>query len=316
MAELYQGRRDEPLPEYRDREERTSVPTGPMPELFTSAYVQNGRLTIVGLSPGDAGVVPFTFKAKIEGEDIPPDGPIHLGAGNLHPAIVKILTKAEGPIMAQIDKKRMGNAAQDLVDRARLGEQNAQAMLVAVRQNAERGIPRAKLMLALCLAYAKAPQSTALATVGNDRAIQKDSHGPISTLKRALAGCQNANHYAATVATHVPAAGGSMLAAQSAATALSHGPTINGEMLTCCKQAIGSGPAQNLFVNGYKLSANPGKVLELASAVAQETKDPELMRALQTGYSLGLAKRLQAVRGGAPLKVLSSQVAWELGEQF
>lgn len=294
---------------------------GRKPELFTSAYVQGGKLTIVGLCPCTSGVVPFTFKAKIEGEM--PDGPVHLGSPNLHPAIVKILDKSEGAIMFQVEAARMEAAAHDLVDRARLGEQNAQATLIQIREAAQSDNPRAKAAYEMCVNYAnKQPLSQSL--VGPDRReakrlgtpnADKMLDGPVTALGRAVAKAQNAPHYAATVLSHVPAVGGDMQSSQCAATALSHGPAINDNLLVTIKGAIGPAHAQSMFVAGVKLSANPRKVLEFAKAVAQKTKDGSLLQALQTGYTVGLAKRLQAIRKGAPLKIFSVLVAWEMGEE-
>lgn len=315
---MYRGKSGEPLAEYRDRRPRaSSAPQPSFPsQLFTSAYVKDNRLFIVGLCPcKEGGVIPFKHHAKIQGEV--KNGPIYLGSKDLHPAIVKVLQSAEGPIMHQIEKEKMKGAAKNLVDRARLGEQNAEATLIAIRESAKKGNQRAQLAFVLCTDYAKEPTRPTL-SAGPDYRESRPTKvggfldGPVTALRSAIAGAKNPVHYAATVTSHVPATGGTFNAAVNAASALSHGPTINTALLNSVRNAFGPEQLQKAFTMGVQFSGNVRKVSDLAKTVAKH--GPELVKALQTGYSMGVAQRIQSVRKGGPLKHFSPIVAWELGE--
>jgi len=104
-----------------------------------SAYIKDGRLIILGVAQVKAGAVPFSYDAPAPGAS---DGPVDMGADNgpLEP----LLAEAELSIKKKIQRGIVKVGAENLVLRARQGDQNAMAMIIAVRQNARRGSPKAR----------------------------------------------------------------------------------------------------------------------------------------------------------------------------
>jgi hypothetical protein len=123
-----------------------------MSHTSATAYVRNGRLCIVGLHEDDAtGPVPFTHTVELpEGVE---DGPVVIGAEDQEPAITTAIEKARQPMLSKIEESKMRMTAEQWVERARAGDQNAMALIQGVRRGALRGVERAKRAARLLAEY-------------------------------------------------------------------------------------------------------------------------------------------------------------------
>jgi hypothetical protein len=95
---------------------------------------------------------------------------------------------------------------------------------------------------------------------------------------------------------------------RNAAIMLADGKKIDINVLGMAKAA--QHDAHKYFDYGYRNSGDSKIVLDAGKKI----KDPNNLKALKVGYVLGMAKRIQMVKDGAPINVLSDVVAWELGE--
>src|SRR5882672_4652293 len=123
-----------------------------MNQTTASACVKEGRLCIVGLHDSkEVGLIPFTHTIEV-GKDIP-DGPVDFGAEDLDEKLSKAIDDARQPMLATIEKQKMQMTAEQLVERARVGDQNAVAMISAIRAGATKGVKRAKIAFKMLADY-------------------------------------------------------------------------------------------------------------------------------------------------------------------
>ena len=177
----------------------------------------------------------------------------------------------------------------ELVDRARLGDQNAAAMLIRVRENAQKGVERAKRAYGAAMAHARGQRPPSAPAVHGD---------PLQAMKRAAKGSTNPATYLATVrlAPFAPS--------RPAAEMLSRGPLIGKDVLSFIGSTFGSEPEKRAYEYGV---IGPDVGVEKALMRSK----PQYRRAIMTGHIVGLARRLQAARAGN-IAAISPKAAWEL----
>lgn len=177
----------------------------------------------------------------------------------------------------------------ELVDRARLGDQNAVAMLIEVRKNAAKGVDRAKRAYGAALAHAKGQRPPEPPAVHGD---------PLQAMKQAAKKSTNVPTYLATVriAPFAPS--------RPAAEMLSRGPLIGKDVLSLIGSTFGSDDQKRAYEYGV---VGPDKGVEQALLRSK----PQYRRALMTGHIVGLARRLQAARAGN-IAAISPKAHWEL----
>ncbi len=254
------------------------------------AYVKEGQLTIIGFFPCDLGIIPFVYQTPLT-ESVH-DGPVNVGAEDLHPAIVKALEESEKPIMSNIQHEQMKLAAQNLVTRARCGDQNAMAMISEVTRAAKSGkSERASRAFTLIRSYIQ-------------RNPILDGQGPckLSAPEARIAGEIRKNPAPSTVAALLPAIKDGLCGA----IILANAKPVTKLMLSEIRGSFPSQGEQKAFMLGYQKGSN------LGPETLKMSQDERL--AAKVGFCTSIARRLQAVRKGAPLKVYSKDVAWELGE--
>ena len=115
-----------------------------------SAYVKDGRLVVLGVAQLRVGPVPFSYDCPVP--DGTPEGPLDMNAKGSEP-LEECLTKAEVAIKKRIQKGAIKVGAENLVLRSRQGDQNAMAMLIAVRKSARQGSPKARVALKVIREY-------------------------------------------------------------------------------------------------------------------------------------------------------------------
>jgi hypothetical protein len=254
---------------------------------------------VLGAVNTENGVIPFSHCVDLV-EDVP-DGPVNIGADDLPPAVSLALIEAKPEIQSKINGKKLKLIVENLIERSRLRDQNAIAMLIQIRKNAALGVPRASAAFVACKEYLK--------THPIEDTFEGDDDVPLaekpSQLKLLGAGLitPNLDQYAATiVALYL---GDSFQDSENVATILANGPEITAEGVKKILDMIGP---KKLFLIGLKSDEN---------TVAYEASKTEYdgKKALQLGYAVGLGKRLQMVR--KPESVIarfSEDAAWELGE--
>jgi len=364
-------------------EERQRALRAVTPAMRASAYIDKGRLVILGVQETEFAAVPFSYAAKVEGEA--PDGPVDLHSDKHPQAVIEAIEKARRPIMHKIEGEAMKAGAETLVERARSGDQIAEATLQLVGENARKGEKRARHAYKLIELYIEEhpmeggagtgaglghahgeddsicpPKSD---TVGaefgtwhgslrkavfggeKDAGDEQATSGVLASIRNAVvpsspvavplvavtvanagkaslkmlgaaaAETESALKYGASVAMLIPGIGANIASSLSAAGVLARGRPINNEALKATAGALPSGnvklkngkpvPMRDVFRAGIKHSANRAKIQSLAAGLPPEGK-----RTLQVGYTLGVARQIQAVRGGNGF--MSDMAMWEL----
>lgn len=276
--------------------------------LNSAAYIQENRLCIIGVHPSKIGPIPFSHSVLIEGEPIP-DGPVHIDNNEaLNPAIEKALQDCDGAIMRKVRLEEMERAAADLVVRARAGDQVAMGILAMVRTNALKGSKRAKVAYRYLQRYVKAhPVTDAMS--GFEAALKSDRLA--KTLESSI-GTENPLHYSSAVVAMVPDINATSLT--RAAVVLANGPDLcTGKDANPRISALHSSFAGEDEHKAFRFGVATNDISKIYPIAQRST--PKQNRALQIGYAVGLARRIQAVRRpNVPIAVISKMAAWELGE--
>jgi hypothetical protein len=198
---------------------------------------------------------------------------------------------------------------EDLVTRARLGDQVASASLVVIGQQAAKGSKRAAEVKDLILKFIKAhPQEFETSTrFGIDTPAKDEVVGDACLLKEKLwTGDYSGGGLVVLLLT----------LGEYSLGVLTHGPSLLKEdgqpnpLVQCIRQSLASEKAVRAFDHGNKHSNNDEMLYRLASRMT-----PEEQKALQLGIIIGTARRFQAVSiPSVPLAILCKNTAWELGE--
>ena len=249
-----------------------------------SAYVKEGRLCIVGLHSCELGPIPFAYSAGVAKEI--PDGPVDLDNSDLDPNVLKIIDESKEPMLAIIEREKMRVGAEQLVERARAGDQNAMAMIGEVRQNAEKGIKKAKRAFAMLHDYIKSHPILEGSSDHHYRAPKVNKQ-----IVRKLS--DNIGEDAA-ISAWTPGIPDLYLAALVVAS----GPVLKPERVTNIGSHFGDDTPRFWF--GFEKWNQP-----------KTSKDS----AVFTGQVVGLARTIQGVREGyLPVSRLCPMAGWELGE--
>jgi len=183
------------------------------------------------------------------------------------------------------------------VKRARLGDQNASANLQIIEGAAKRGDAQSIVLQREALKYIAAnPPETV--------DVGAETGGALSTLATPVALDPDA---LLAVLCFLPHSGDSG-ALESAVVLLSQGPEVSTSLIGSVQAAVPDA-YKTAFQEG---AAHAGEDSELGRAAASFGADPQAAGYLCAGHCLGLARRIQQVRVGAPFDTLSADVGWEL----
>lgn len=251
-----------------------------------SAYIKDNRLCILGVHDTKSGPIPFSHSCACEGSD----GPIDIGSEQLAEPLAKALDESQKVIMANIKRDEIRLAAESLVDRSRAGDQNATGMIIEVRKNAASGNKRAVVSLQFMKQYASRTKNDNTSISGDT-----DEHpkllNPSSALSTEIQK-DEPNHYLAAIKGIVPS-----LSCVQAAVALSSGPQLNKSRIETLLNNL-TDEEKEQFSNGFARWANTR--IKIGS-------DGE-----KIGKCIALAQKIQMVRSGRPIAVLSKRAGWEL----
>jgi hypothetical protein len=204
-------------------------------------------------------------------------------------------------------KDIVSQTIEDLVTRARLGDQVASASLVVIGQRADKGESRAIEIRKKVLEYTKLnPQKLQQGCVfGIDKPEKQDIVGDACLLKRNL---HTGNWSGQGLAILLLTLG------DYAVGVLAHGPSLlmldgqPNQIVCSVRDALQSDHLTSIFDFGNE-NTNKPKVLEETS----KNLNKKQLKALALGSILGRARRLQAVTyPNVPIAILCEDAAWEL----
>lgn len=186
--------------------------------------------------------------------------------------------------------------AEELVQRARLYDQNAMGMIAAVRENAMAGDPTAQSAFGAIKDYIKRhPVQSAMGTeVVRALGKLKEPSNPDSVVLDSL--------------TSLPELGDAD-AVKTAVVILANGRTITQDRLKDMHDAIAGEVAKEVFRFGVEASDNVAKMAPASADLPAEGKGW-----LCAGYCLGCAQRIQLARSpNVPPSIVSADIGWEMG---
>lgn len=195
----------------------------------------------------------------------------------------------------------------ELVERARQGDQVAMGTLCLVRENAKRGEARAIYTRDFLVKYidANPPPENRF----GQELLAPATNKAISALAQAIQS-EDPVEYSTAVLALTP--GNSTDALEKTAVALANGPELwEPNPRISALQAMFTTPLEaKAFAYSFQYSNQLSRLLSIAISAL-----PTVKRAMQIGYAVGLARRIQGIRrDDVPIATLSSMAAWELGE--
>lgn len=235
-------------------------------------FGKNGNLVVQGLYRTNQGTIPFDVQLPVRGI---PDGPVDL----TNPRIARAISKSETVIVQSVKQQKLQRAIKELVDRTRLGDQVAMAMLLTIRKRAEKGDPQAERSRRLVLAYIKKHPATQtqLDEIGFEKTAGR--------LRRRFAQGFNSG-IQALCRCCLPFLACAGIVESSKGEVQSKLARINGEEREDYSKGL---------KNWRKAQSSPQPWTRLGGVV-------------------GLIRELNATRKGGPISKLSPMAAWELGE--
>lgn len=244
-----------------------------------SAYVQQKRLCVLGIAESKWGPIPFSHAQPCDAED----GPVDFGK-ELEEPLKIAMQESEQAIMNKVQRDKLQLASENLVDRARAGDQNAMGTLVMIRKNAQDGQEHAKLAMKYLLKYAR-----------NTKVFSPFGFEPLQRTMKAFAeeiAVDSPLHYSTAVLGL-----STSLTIDAVGVTLSNGPRLdNSRIRSLCNSFKDDERAQ--FMDGI-----------VKWKVRTESPSP----AHRIGKCIGLARTLQRVRlPHTPISLLSKLAGWEL----
>ncbi len=192
--------------------------------------------------------------------------------------------------------------AKALVERARVGDQNAMAMITRVKEQSASGSERAKIAFRLLHDYIVANPSGGHGFFARRRTEPRTN---FYRLLRSAAKQRDTAQFGSDVAELTMRAPDT----NAAAVALADGCLLTKERLHAVAKLLGASKEQRLFL--YCVRCTDGRRMR----VLVQVLPPDGKKIARAGRAIGLARRIQGIRSGRmPISRLSKMVAWELGE--
>jgi hypothetical protein len=197
----------------------------------------------------------------------------------------------------------MEQAAADIANRARLGDQVAMAIICEVRDNAKKGDPKAKQAFKLLDQYTREHANNPENLNHYDSTMGDDEAADLASTM-----CGEEVDYAVAIRQKAPAA--IQASNRKAIVTLANGPSLlPGErnLVREVGETFQTEEEKEAFILGARFCAK--------ALAAMQDMTHEAQHALLLGYVLGTARKIQAVREpNMPISVQSRIAGWELGE--
>lgn len=241
-----------------------------------SAYVKDGRLIVIGVAQMSIGPVPFSYDCPVP-EGVP-EGPLDMNRKGSK-LLESCLAGAEVAIKKRIQRGAIRVGAENLVLRARQGDQNAMAMLIAVRKKARAGAPRAIAALRAIKIYIEDHPPTETCDFGYE--AKKN----VETALAKHVEHENPLHYVSAVLTYLP-----HVRNERAIVLIANGPLVCNNLLSAVSSSLGGPREEKQFKDGFNGKPIPSDAAMIGSIFKK-------------------ARELQAARRGK----FSPLIAYELG---
>jgi len=199
--------------------------------------------------------------------------------------------------------KKILEAVGPLVERARLGDQNAMGLITRIKEQADKGVKRAILSQEAVNHYIQTHPSHGHGFT----AMRKDKPGRfnIYALLRAASKERDVTTFAGDIADLTL----KVTDPTAAAVAMADGCSMTRERMIAIAKLMGEEKEQKLFF--YCVKCTNGRTMR---ALVQELPK-EAKSVVRAGQAVGMARKIQGIRSGKmPLARLSPMVAWELGQ--
>jgi hypothetical protein len=256
------------------------------PLVSASLFVQRGLLTAVGCYPTERGHVPFVVAVPVEAED----GYLDIGS-EIGPEIGEALDELSRKVKAGMASERDKKFVEDLVARGRENDQNALAEIEECGQAAKKGSQRARYMFGLIVRFMEdnpIGRRRKWAFWRQKPQISGEPEAPVITtqkyLAKALATPQITAAAIVSWAIRMPV--------DAAIVLLANGYWLDASAIRSVAQALPTKEDRILFARGMQGKQDGSKL----------------------GRIVGTARKIQIVRRGGPIAMLSRAAAQELGE--
>lgn len=195
---------------------------------------------------------------------------------------------------------RLQKQIHQLVDRARSGDQNAMGMIDETRLNAQGGLKRAQDSMREVFAYIQIKPARSPMGEETKEALSylKNPNLDPQSILHILCFLPHTGDVRALEAACVILAGGSPMSADRIAA-------LDSQVIDEYKPAFHFGIDQATMNVGGGLSP-------YAEGGPSQNPDPVTLGYLCSGACIGLTRRIQQIRGGAPFSMLSPLIGWEL----
>ena len=185
-----------------------------------------------------------------------------------------------------------------LVDRGRCGDQNALALIEEVRKNAHGGIRKAQESLRVILAY-MSENPVKPTTLGTETSMA------LGALRDPGLDPQNILR----ILCFLPHSGDTG-ALEAACVILAGGPPMSVDRVKALDEQV-IPPLKPPFHFGLE-AAGDDNLFGGDGSHGAPPPDPVQVGYISAGHCIGLARRIQQVRGGAPFEMISPELGWEL----
>lgn len=186
-----------------------------------------------------------------------------------------------------------------LVDRGRCGDQNALATIEEVRKNAHGGMRKAQESLRVILAY-MSENPVKPTTLGTETSMA------LGALRDPGLDPQNILR----ILCFLPHSGDTG-ALEAACVILAGGPPMSVDRVKALDEQV-IPPLKPPFHFGLEAAGDDNLFGGGDGSHGAPPHDPVQVGYISAGHCIGLARRIQQVRGGAPFEMISPELGWEL----
>jgi hypothetical protein len=293
---------------------RSRMRRKPKPLSDAKAYVKNKRLHVSGVHKSSVGLIPYSASIRVRGDVT--DGPVNLRK-TLPAEIDEAVILVTPVINKQLTHNTLRAAAEELVERARAGDQVAQATLQLVGENAQKGVPRAVLTHKITLEVLdeNPPKIGHLSgDIGSDLPARKDRF--LQRKFYSVIGAEEPEEYGTGVAAMLPLVG------WCGVVTLANGPSLlRTGRARAVAQNLPSPQEKDAFCTGRKYCTELSTMVSWyanhlsADQMLGIATNPTMKTALLLGVAFGMAQKIQAVRQpDSRISDFDPATGWEFGE--
>jgi len=242
---------------------------------LVSSHLANNRLNTVAVCHTIHGPSIVNCSSKVRGR-CGPRTPVRFGYEGNPPQIQHLLNTHKGVLIQKADSEKQSYFAGQLVERARVGDQNAMAIISLVRDNSRKGNPRAQTSFTLIRDYIdKHPVSSQFGCDSEEKNNPKNRN----------------------------------------VVMLANGPPLTNNRVMALEASFGAEESREVFMNGLKYhrkTGQPAEVIDWLDSL-KSSLDAIHQRVHEIGEIIGDARAIQVLRKTGDIKRFCPVIGWELG---